>query len=104
MLIHVLQRHIDQGQPTLCRSCPLALAIDELQIFPGLIVFVESGINNLLCGWLRFIDNKVAVHQFSLPFEASEFIYKFDSGIPVYPFSFELDLTIDYISKTKGEI
>lgn len=78
--INVTQRDIDRGVRSTLTSCPIALAIKRR--------VVE--------------DSTVAVTQFAVlygtfmsspfPYRATQFIYHFDLGKPVKPFTFTLEL------------
>lgn len=81
MKIDVTQAHIDAGKKGSTVSCPIALAINEqLKPFPLALVtksgdaaFLEFGeycIRSVRAGW---------------------FIHKFDKGLPVQPFTLNIE-------------
>ncbi len=86
VVVRVEQAHIDNGEKNDCKICPIALALvailkDEWR------VNVEADTVVLL--------QSVEPHAFvelSLPELAVEFIEEFDRGLPVVPFTFELDI------------
>ena len=87
MLIKVTQKHIDKsnklfreakGFCSRCYNCPIALALQE-QVHPD-------------C-WNDFysihIPDSAKLHP--LPKEACDFVHKYDNGIKVAPFEFDLE-------------
>lgn len=77
MKIKVTQKHIDNGFKNNCWRCPIALAIEEQLINKSFTVASST---------IRIQGNVI-----NLPYEACNFIRKFDNGLPVEPFEFELD-------------
>lgn len=75
MIINVTQDHISKGRRHRCEHCPIALALKEQT---GLCCIVTD--DNIQ------IDNKVYDHTV----ESRGFIFDFDMGYIVKPFSFEL--------------
>ena len=83
MVIHVTQKHIDDGDPSDCYRCPIALALRET---PGLS---ECSAGKL--GLYGVYDTR----PFSIgsPRSVRRFIDAFDNGTDVLePFTFELPL------------
>lgn len=80
MLIEVTREDIDHGLAGSCGSCPVALAIRRR--FPD--GWVRVGIRCVYAGG----------RAYHLPSGAIEFIERFDGGMPVEPFSFELDIRV----------
>ena len=94
LTISVTQEDINQGVKSNCRACPIALAtlrILEVAQIPFDKEFIDvvhraiytHGING-------YLGNKGI--KFKLPIEATHFISCFDNGLPVVPFSFEIDI------------
>ena len=78
MKIQVTQDDIDAGIPRSCRRCPIAKALDRMNI-------PYFGVLTLVIVWsARYKDNSI------LPTEALNFIQDFDHDRPVKPFEFEL--------------
>lgn len=78
LIIEVTAEDIKNGVPEKACSCPIALAIDRA--IPGARAEV-FGMEAFICG--------VPV---CLPVICKLFVELFDSGGPVYPFTFSLDL------------
>jgi hypothetical protein len=93
MLINVTQEHINNGIPTKCGLCPVALAINDVlnnTYYHAYVYHNEIDIAN----------NSFAVKQsFDLPESVKLFINKFDKNLPVEPFKFELDIDPKYIKE-----
>ena len=82
-LIKVTQKHIDKGEPTKARFCPITLAVADAT--GGL--HVATG--NIITSW----HDPVRGHRSGeLPRSAKRFISKFDSKNKVKPFNFYLDI------------
>ena len=82
MRIVIEQEHIDKGLTRAPGLCPVALAVLEQTYAKTVSVGIED------VGFLNpegFPDE-----WFSLPPDASAFIDRFDKGLSVYPFSFDL--------------
>jgi hypothetical protein len=79
MNISVTQSDINNGTAANCRVCPIALAIQRVMEDPRWTVHYGTA----------FCGSRMA----RLPVEASRFVRMFDTGWPVEPFEFELDLT-----------
>jgi len=82
--VSVTADHIAMGDRENCETCPVALAIAEtfadltyVSVDPGGLIAATG-----LPGREIFVD---------LPREVQEFIWDFDDGDPVEPFTFELD-------------
>lgn len=80
MKINVTKKHVDNGKPCACSSCPIALAMQDM----GFVVSVGTPTVTL---------QKVAYSRTNhvvMPREALMFIAGFDMGDKVEPFSFSL--------------
>ena len=82
MLIEVTREHISQGQRQECALCPVALAIKA--VIP--CTYCAVGV-----GSVQMIRRK-QWYDLDLPAKVQKFIKEFDLGLPVRPFSFELEL------------
>lgn len=80
--ITVAAGHIAAGQPEICVSCPIALALTDAIGDPDIQVRVHDDEAVLFRG------KRIA--RAELPPEAVRFIDRFDSGQPVEPFTFTL--------------
>lgn len=83
MLIEVTQADIDGGRKEDCRACPVYLAIRRVEprcweVTGTTVSFFRAGTREIL---LAFLGR-----------EARIFIQQFDAGIPVSPFTFNLDI------------
>lgn len=78
MTISVEQNHILEGLKGDCCGCPIAIAVSE-QVKPRFVEVHDAAV---------YINDK----KYPLPERAQEFIYSFDSGETVTPFTFELTL------------
>lgn len=88
MTIEVTQEHIAAGERHECGRCPVALA------------FIAAGFNVSVCPvYVEFYKPGRPgdfICRRNLPHEAGLFIYRFDKGEPVAPFTFEMpDLPSD---------
>lgn len=84
MKVTVTQDHINRGTREKCRSCPIALAINDVPNFSGAFVGTELA---------SFMHRYGGAQIKSLPNSAKIFISQFDQGAHVEPFEFELDFT-----------
>lgn len=80
MLIHVTQEDIDKGVRRECGKCPIALAVSRafgkpIRVGAFLVQFFSANMG-------ASVD---------LPPEALAFRKAFDNGLPVQPFSFEVE-------------
>jgi len=93
MLIRVTQKMIDDGRKCDTRSCALAIAIQAV-VKPEYTV--EVGIALV---WIVPFDAIISYHteRFPLPKVAIKFRRDFDSGRPVFPFTFELPIPEIYL-------
>lgn len=82
LTVHVTQSHIDRGVRCKCRSCPIALALQEQHPRDDEREWATDG-NEVFTGY-----KPVAI----LPPFARRFVDWFDLGRPVAPFTFELEL------------
>lgn len=80
-LISVTEEHIKNGEPSMCRYCPIAWAIG-LACKPFLFKEVRED-----CVVVTETEDRVR-----LPRSARRFIHRFDSGKSVKPFRFYLDV------------
>lgn len=81
MIINVTQKHIDRAIATQCRicgNCPVSLAVRD--VFPGKVVL--TGLQRI------FVEDK----ESAVSDNVFNFIWDFDNGVTVHPFSFELTL------------
>lgn len=80
MIIEVTQSDIDGGTPRDSGKCPITLAAQR--VFPNKVttgvvfIFERTG----PCGYVTY----------RLPKEATDFVGKFDKGLPVEPLTFEI--------------
>jgi hypothetical protein len=80
--IHVLQEDINDGEREKCKRCPIALAIQRTldtkfaDVFPHVAYTRKT--------------NGTFWSTAALPDIATAFIFRFDAGQPVEPFSFEV--------------
>jgi len=81
MKIQVTQDDIDAGIPRSCRRCPIAKALDRMNV-PYFSILTE------FVAWsaLYYDEKNISI----LPTEALSFIQDFDHDRPVKPFEFEL--------------
>ena len=85
MVITVTQKHIDNGRRGLMLSCPIALAIKE-----------RTGLSVVIVGrYISVYTNNIDLRQCKTSEKALGFIYDFDSGINVKPFTFECELNLE---------
>ena len=88
--IYVEQWHIDKGKPAECGSCPVALAVKD--------VLRESFLVNVgMCTVAVFTDDGSQSWGDDLPEVANRFIDRFDLGMRVSPFSFELPIPEEFL-------
>ncbi len=80
LVVEVKDTHIKEGVKCACMSCPIALAIIDATKAKAHEVFVGGS----------YVDLYGRHRQ--LPDAARQFIADFDCGMPVIPFSFELEL------------
>ena len=79
----VTQDHIDRGHPVEAASCPVALAIRER--YPSVMVDgTEAGYG----AYYGYSDERWV----TLPEDVRWFVREFDSGKPVEPISFEIEI------------
>lgn len=84
--VQVLDKHIGNGNPKECTTCPIALAVAEM--FPDNTVLVGSIVVSLF--GKDFLEGKPTA-QYWLDKEGSDFIEKFDNNYPVYPMAFKIN-------------
>jgi len=83
MIIKVTQEHIENGCKKACLFCPVALALEARTGKEWSV-----GIYDAYC--THKSDDGPTLH--TLPDSAKDFILYFDSGLPVEPFEFELEI------------
>ena len=81
MTITVEQEHIDKGEKMNSSRCAVALAIEAATGVTPEVDYAEVT--------MQYEDHAVRCH---LPEAASLFVDEFDKGLPVEPFSFDLDM------------
>ena len=79
MKINVTLKHISEGKPNCAPWCPIALAIQEATGLPGSVGCT-----------IYFVDNRAYM---SSP-EMKQFVDRFDRGLPVEPFTFEVPIAV----------
>ena len=84
LAIDVTSRHIAIGLSDNCEECPVALSIAEMGFF-------EVNANHCT---IRFSESygSPSFWVATTPDEVRNFMYAFDAGKPIEPFSFELKL------------
>ena len=85
-LVRVTAGHIEAGRVADCRLCPVARAVKDAIGMPGAVVDAYA---SSIIVWPAEVD-ALAVRRAHTPFEVREFIGRFDNGLPVAPFEFEL--------------
>lgn len=88
--INVTQEDIDEGQMGECYFCPVALAASKM--IKGGCWVNETHIRASGDDEQEFILSE-------LPEEACKFIRDFDSGNPVHPFQFTLDIPEEFLKE-----
>lgn len=88
IIINVTQDEINRGERNKCKSCPIALSIIRSVDYPH--VYVGKNIVTFYTShdFSRILPSKIV----KLPKEIQNWIYAFDSKMPVMPISFELDV------------
>ena len=81
VFVEVTQKHIDRGVKSSARTCPIALAFQDLG-------FKEARVG----GQNAYPDGLDSPKTIPLPYYAREFIANFDKGITVTPFGFSVDV------------
>ena len=81
--IRVTQRHIDSGVSGGSTSCPVALAVREV-----LGVDADVSVGSYTLGYRP--KNRLDYRLLDLPTRVTDFISRFDKGLEVDPFEFEL--------------
>lgn len=84
MKITVTKKHIDAGIRNDCERCPIALAI--LESVPD---SASPTVDHSEISFLK--DNRFTLVHSDTPRSAEEFIERFDNGLPVQPFTFEIE-------------
>lgn len=85
--VEVTQQDIEKGEPHFCSSCPISLALTRAFGEPMSIGYGEIWYG----GVMDSQSSRVCRQGFSK--EVKEFIARFDNGIAVEPFSFELEVS-----------
>lgn len=96
MKIQVTRAHIDEGERSNCRHCPVARAIQELLREP-LYVHVDQ-VEFIIYG-PRTGPGPDLKHYGPLPRLAGQFVIDFDYSRRVYPFWFELEIPADLLKE-----
>lgn len=86
LTVHVTQSHIDRGERCKCRSCPIALALNEQHPLENGHVWLTNGEEVFSEG--PFDEELLDL----LPALAQRFARRFDRELSVEPFTFELEL------------
>jgi hypothetical protein len=92
--IKVLQHHIQAGTRGSSRSCPIALAVQEMV---GPLVKVVVTCKSIMLLDAERISKTKSVT--SLPYEANDFVKAFDAGFDMQPLSFSIPVTFDPVQK-----
>lgn len=86
--INVTAYDIEQGEPSECSKCPIALAMHSQ------LEFIRRTSDTTV----EVTDDTVQIHrpgeetiELGLPGEAQQFVHDFDNGEPCSPFSFTFD-------------
>lgn len=87
-LIKVLPKHIKKGKPECMGKCPVALALLEQTDYQRVAVDTDE-IELVTDENEWFYDNSLKVRS---PRSVQRFINRFDTGKPVQPFNFYLDI------------
>lgn len=88
MKITVTQSDIEAGKPNRSCQCPIARAVSRSLGYAFEHERVVVNPNKIL-----LLDNIGIIHtRHNVPSEVTDFVTAFDSGEPVAPFSFHLDL------------
>lgn len=96
MIVKVTQEHIDKGRQniidegsqicfTRAQICPVSIALKE--IFK--VSYAKTGLLEISVG---IFPNDNLIFSKETPVEVYDWIRKFDTGLPVEPFEFELSL------------
>ena len=95
--IRVTQKHIEQGQRCVCSECPIALAILDtlLDTFYCKVKATDIRIKSHGTGLVEYVA--------PLPPEASLFVFYYDQGETVVPFSFHLDIPDKYLKEASHD-
>lgn len=86
MLHHVTQEDIDKGSALDGHSCPVYRSLRRS--YPNVYHVDAENVQYNCDGYTPLYDRP----KKPLPYEAAAFINRFDQGLPVEPFSFELEL------------
>jgi hypothetical protein len=88
---HVTQRHIDAGEPKNCRSCPVALCLQEM-FYPGVDIAVGASKVDFIkldgtwsTGWKETSG--------TLSRDMYRFICLFDTTVSARPTKFDIQVT-----------
>ncbi len=83
--ICVTEKDIQKGEAACCNRCPVALALHRelgAEYFVGLLIG---------SGWVAFVADR-GEDSLRLPVSCGDFAFRFDCGLAVEPFEFELDV------------
>ena len=89
--IEVTQKDIDDGEKGLCACCPVALAINRELSRPA---YASVKFDTVL---IKNADTGKVITWILMPAKVNKFVYDFDSGVEVKPFTFELDIPSKYL-------
>jgi hypothetical protein len=81
--VNVTQQHIDDGERMECKTCPIALALNEQHPMPK-----PWRVGNTTSRWRE----ETPFGWCRLPLAAQTFIGDFDFQRPVQPFTFEMEV------------
>ena len=88
-LIEITQDLIDRGDAGKCLTCPIAKAVNHV---------LNEHCNASVTKTSIYINHNVLhPHEIKLSEPAQDFVWAFDSGEPVKPFSFWLDIPKVYL-------
>lgn len=88
--VEVTNEHIAEGKP-FCLDCPVAIAVNELTIPKVLAQVNDEDIDFI------HSDPEIKNIAVELPKRARSFVFCFDSGSSVKPFSFALNIPKKYL-------
>ena len=93
MQVRVTEAHIERGTPSAGHSCPVALALKEhyegakdVESIKEIYASSDWAIATL---WMK--DGSLVINQFDYNEELEDWIFDFDQGTPVSPFTLKHD-------------
>jgi hypothetical protein len=87
VVVNVTAEDIDHGERNWCTRCPVALGLRR--------TFPRANLVAAHCDHYEVRYGGPEVHAGTLPRPARDFIARFDGGIVVFPFAFELEVPED---------